>query len=129
MTEIGEIYKCEICGNVVEVLDNGVGELVCCGQPMDLLEVQTEGEVSPKHVPIVDIDGNVVTVKVGEVTHPSLEEHSIRFIELRLGDNRFIATLNSDDEPKATFVVDEELLKNNEVIVKEYCNVHGLWSN
>lgn len=129
MTEVGEIYKCEICGNVVEVLDNGVGELVCCGQPMKLLEIQTEGEVAPKHVPIVNIDGNKVTVKIGEVTHPMVEEHSIRVIELTLGDEKFISELHPGEEPEVTFVVDEDLLNNNEVIVKEYCNVHGLWSN
>ena len=129
MTKINEIYKCEICGNVVEVLDNGVGELVCCGQPMKLLEIQTEGEVAPKHVPVVNVDGNTVTVEVGEVTHPMVDDHSIRFIELDLGDEKFVAELKPGEEPKATFVVDEDLLNNNDVVVKEYCNVHGLWSN
>lgn len=129
MTEINEIYKCEVCGNVVEVLDNGVGELVCCGQPMKLLEIQTEGEVAPKHVPVVNVDGNTVTVEVGEVTHPMVDDHSIRFIELDLGDEKFVAELKPGEEPKATFVVDEDLLNSNDVVVKEYCNVHGLWSN
>lgn len=129
MTEIGEIYKCDTCGNIVEVLDNGVGELVCCGNPMTLLEVQTEGDKAPKHKPVVTIDGNTVTVDVGEVAHPMEEDHSIRFIELNLGDERFIAELNPGEEPKATFVVDEDLLNDNDVVVKEYCNLHGLWSN
>ncbi len=129
MTEIGEIYKCDTCGNIVEVLDNGAGELVCCGNPMTLLEVQTEGDKAPKHKPVVTIDGNTVTVDVGEVAHPMEEDHSIRFIELNLGDERFIAELNPGEEPKATFVVDEDLLNDNDVVVKEYCNLHGLWSN
>lgn len=129
MTKIGEIYKCGTCGNTVEVLDNGEGELVCCGQPMTLLEIQTEGDKAPKHVPIVEIDGNSVNVKVGEVQHPMDDDHSIRFIELILGDERFIQELKPGEIPEATFVVDEDLLANNDVIVKEYCNVHGLWKN
>lgn len=129
MTKIGQIYKCNVCGNVVEVLNNGEGELVCCNQPMELLEIQTEGDKAPKHVPIVDIDENNVHVKVGEVQHPMEEEHYIVYVELILGDERFIANFNPGDVPEVTFVVDEKLLEENEPIVKEYCNVHGLWSN
>ncbi len=129
MTKIGELYKCEICGNVVEVLDNGVGELVCCGEPMKLLEAQTEGEVAPKHVPVVEKDGNKIHVKVGEVQHPMDEDHSIRFIELNIGDKKFIQELNPGEVPEATFIVDEEIIADNEIIVREYCNIHGLWRN
>jgi superoxide reductase len=82
MTEKGQIYKCEICGNVVEVLDEGVGELVCCGQPMKLIEEKTEDEGKEKHVPIIEKNEEGVKVKVGSVPHPMTEEHYIEWIEI-----------------------------------------------
>ncbi len=127
MTKVGQIYKCNVCGNVVEVLDNGVGELVCCNQPMEELIAQTEGELAAKHVPVVEIDGSAVSVKVGEVQHPMEEEHSIRYIELIVGEERLIENLEPGELPEATFIVDEKVLADNDIVVREYCNVHGLW--
>ncbi|MDO5849095.1 MAG: desulfoferrodoxin [Methanobrevibacter sp.] len=129
MTERGQIYKCKTCGNVVEVLDNGVGELVCCNQPMTLLDAQTEGDKAAKHVPVVEVDGSAVFVKVGELQHPMEEEHSIRFIELIVGDERLIEELEPGELPEATFIVDEKVLAENDIVVREYCNLHGLWEN
>lgn len=127
MTEIGQIYKCETCGNTVEVLKNGAGELVCCGNPMTLLEPFTEGDKAAKHLPVVEIDGNKINVAVGEVQHPMDDDHYIQFIEVELGEEKYIKILKPGDVPEASFVVDEALLKDNTPIVKEYCNLHGLW--
>jgi superoxide reductase len=82
MTKKGQIYKCEICGNIVEVLDEGVGELVCCGQPMKLIEEKTEDEGKEKHVPIIERNEEGVKIKVGSVPHPMTEEHYIEWIEI-----------------------------------------------
>ena len=120
MTKFGQIYKCNVCGNVVEVLDNGVGELVCCNQPMEELIAQTEGEGAAEHVPVVEIDGSAVSVKVEE-------EHSIRYIELIVGEERLIENLEPGELPEATFIVDEKVLADNDIAVREYGNVHGLW--
>lgn len=127
MTTIGQIYKCNTCGNIVEVLDAGAGELVCCNAPMEELIAQTEGDKAPKHAPVVEINGNEVTVKVGEVQHPMEEEHSIRFIELIVGDERYIKSLEPGDVPEATFIVDEKDIADNDVVAREFCNLHGLW--
>lgn len=127
MTEIGQVYKCNNCGNVVEVLDAGVGELACCNQPMEELIAQKDGDKAPKHLPVVEITGDEVTVKVGEVQHPMEDEHSIRFIELIVGEERFIKNLKPGDISEATFTVGKELIDNNNVVAREFCNLHGLW--
>lgn len=129
MTEIGEFYKCNVCGNFVEVVKNGAGELTCCGQAMELMEVQIEGDKAPKHVPIVEIDGDKVTVSVGEVQHPMDDDHFIQFVELTVGDEKYLKQFKPGDAPKATFTVDADALAENDVVAKELCNLHGLWSN
>jgi len=124
MTKLGEIYKCSVCGNVVEMLHASMGELVCCGQKMGLMEENTQDAAEEKHVPVVEISGNNVTVKVGEVAHPMEKEHWIERIEL-LKDGHVIAakTLMSGEEPQAEFC-----LENTEgLTARELCNVHGLW--
>ena len=82
MTKLNQVYKCEVCGNIVEVLHTGGGELVCCNQPMNLLEANTTDAATEKHVPVIEKSGDTVTVKVGSVDHPMLNEHYIEFIEL-----------------------------------------------
>jgi superoxide reductase len=127
MTELGEIYRCEICGNIVSVVVNGVGTLVCCDQEMTLLEEKTaEQEGKEKHVPVVEINGNNVTVKVGSVLHPMEEKHYIAMIEL-VKDDKVIACarLNPGDEPVAKFCMHDSL----GVSAREVCNVHGLWKS
>ena len=119
MTNIGEFYKCNVCGNFVEVVENGAGELTCCGQAMDLMEIQTEGEKAPKHAPVVEIDGDKVTVCVGEVQHPMDDDHYIQFIELTVGDEKYLKQLKPGDEPKATFIVDAADDVNLEMNLKQ----------
>lgn len=129
MTEVGQVYKCKTCGNVVEVFDNGVGNLMCCNQPMELLEEQTEGDKATKHVPIVQNDGSAIFAKVGEERHPMDDDHSIRFIEVNIGDEKIIKTLKPGELPEGFFAADLKELARNDIVVREYCNVHGLWKS
>lgn len=126
--EICEIYKCGICGNIVEVIKVGGGELVCCGAPMDLLEAKTEGEGSPKHVPVITDNGDEIIVELGEIPHPMEDEHYIQFIELSIGDSKFKQFLNPGDEPKAVFKIDSRE-DDAKVLARAYCNIHGLWAS
>ena len=125
MAKQNGIYKCEICGNVVSVIEAHEGELVCCGQPMKLLEEKTaEQEGKEKHVPVIEVDENKVTVKVGSVPHPMEKEHYIELIQIISDGNIVIGKrLEPGDEPKAEFCLeDTENLK-----ARALCNVHGLW--
>lgn len=117
MTERLQVYKCELCGNVVEVLHSGSGELVCCGQPMVILEEQTADPSTEKHVPV--IEGS--KVKVGSVPHPMKEEHYIEWIEIVSEDKICRTFLKPGDDPSALFESFEP------EYAREYCNVHSLW--
>lgn len=126
MAERFKVYKCEICGNIVEVLHAGKGKLVCCGQPMKLLEEKTGDTSTEKHVPYVVREGDSYLVKVGEkATHPMEESHYIEWIELVVDGVVYRKFLNPGEEPQAVFKVPE----GKEVVAKEYCNLHGLWTN
>ena len=119
-----DLYKCEICGNIVEVLSAGGGELVCCGQTMQKLEAKNyEEAMMEKHIPIFvkNSDGSS-EIRVGEVLHPMTEEHHIMFIQAISDDKNTsqIKFLNINDEPKM-------LLNSDFAYAKEYCNIHGLW--
>jgi len=117
-----QIYKCKACGNIVEVLHGGDGELVCCGKPMELLEEKTADAKTEKHVPVIEkIDGGY-KVKVGSVPHPMQEEHFIEWIELLADGKAYRQFLKPGDAPEATFAV-----KADSVSAREHCNVHGLW--
>ena len=117
-----EVYKCAVCGNIVEVNHVGGGELVCCGQPMNLQVENTEDAATEKHVPVVEkIDGGI-KVKIGEVEHPMEKEHYIEWIEVIAGDEVQKVFLNPGDKPEATFKIESD-----DVIVRAYCNLHGLW--
>ncbi len=119
-----EIYKCEICGNIVEVTHEGAGELICCGQPMKLMEPKTADTSTEKHVPFIKREGNKYIVKVGENTaHPMDEKHYIEWIELIVDGNIYKKYLNPGDTPEAIFEVPE----GNSVSAREYCTLHGLW--
>ena len=123
MTKRLELYKCELCGNIVEVLHEGPGELVCCGQPMKLLDEKTADTTQEKHVPYIEINGEKVTVKVGQnAKHPMEEKHYIEWIELIAGDACYRQFLNPGDAPEAFFAV-----KADTVTAREYCNLHGAW--
>jgi len=126
MTQLKQVYKCAVCGNIVEVLHTGAGELVCCGQPMDLQKSKTEDEGQEKHVPVIEKTDKGVKVKVGSVPHPMEEKHYIEWIELVCGDNVRRKVLKPGDKPEATFCVCEV---KEEMSARIYCNVHGLWEN
>jgi len=123
MTEILEIYKCEICGNVVEVLHEGKGELVCCGQPMKLLKEKMVDQGKEKHVPVVEKMEKGIAVKVGSIPHPMEEAHYIEWIEVATKDGVTRKFLKPGEAPKAEFEIEGGILKT-----REYCNIHGLWA-
>ncbi len=122
-TEKLQIYLCELCGNIVEVLHEGGGELVCCGEPMNLLEEKNDDRTKEKHVPwIQKIDGGV-KVTIGQAAlHPMEEKHYIEWIELLVDGKAYRQFLEPGDAPEAVFNVIGESLA-----AREYCNVHGLW--
>ncbi len=123
MTKLREIYHCPKCGNVVELVYPGAPALVCCGEPMNLLEGKTADSATEKHVPVVEEKDGGVLVTVGSTLHPMTEEHHIAFIEVLTKDMVYRAELDKTGEPKAFFNV-----KKADVIeVREYCNLHGLW--
>lgn len=122
MTEKKEVYKCNICGNIVEVLHAGGGELVCCGAPMVLMTENTVDAAKEKHVPVITkVDGGY-KVNVGSVAHPMEEKHYIEWIELIAGDTCYRQFLKPGDAPEAFFPVEAD-----NVTAREYCNIHGLW--
>lgn len=117
-----EVYKCMECGNIVEVLHGGDGELVCCGEPMKKMAENTTDAAKEKHVPVIEkIDGGY-TVTVGSVEHPMTEEHYIEWIELLADGKAYRQFLKPGQPPKATFLV-----KADTISAREYCNLHGLW--
>jgi superoxide reductase len=117
-----EIYKCNVCGNIVEVVHAGGGELVCCGQPMVLMTENTVDAAKEKHVPVIEkIDGGY-KVKVGSVAHPMEAKHWIEWIELIADGKAYRQFLDPGQVPEAVFKVDAA-----SVAAREYCNIHGLW--
>ena len=122
MTKIKEIYRCPVCGNIVEVLNAGAGELVCCGKPMILLKENTTDAAQEKHVPVVEKISNGYHVRVGSVEHPMLNEHYIQWIELLTPKSVLRCELKPGCKPEATFFTNDECL-----CAREYCNLHGLW--
>lgn len=125
MTKIREIYKCEICGNIVDVLHDGAGELVCCGQPMKLFEEKTEDSSSEKHVPYIEKTEDGILVKVGQnQDHPMGEKHYIEWIELVADGVSHRKYLEPSDKPEALFDIE-----GTKPEAREYCNVHGLWKS
>lgn len=123
MTEKIQLYKCEICGNIVEVVHSGKGELVCCGQPMNLIQEKTQDEGYEKHLPVIEKTDSGFKVKVGYIEHPMTEEHYIEFIEIFSENKTHRRFLEPGDKPEAIFNIDTIDQ------VRIYCNVHGAWSN
>jgi superoxide reductase len=122
MAERLEVYKCELCGNIVEVLHGGAGELVCCGQAMTCLKENTVDAAKEKHVPVIEkIDGGV-KVKVGAVPHPMEAKHSIEWIEVIADGKSYMQFLKPGDAPEAVFNIEADT-----VTAREFCNLHGLW--
>ncbi len=122
MAERLEVYKCDVCGNIVEVLDGGGGELVCCGEPMKLMVENTVDAAKEKHLPVIEKVEGGIKVMVGSVAHPMETEHYIEWIEIIADGKAYRQFLNPGDAPEATFNIDAET-----VTAREYCNLHGLW--
>ena len=122
MTERLEVYKCEVCGNIVEVLHEGAGELVCCGEPMKLLVAGSVDAAKEKHVPVIEKTAKGITVKIGSVPHPMEEKHYIEWIELIADGKAYRQFLKPGEAPEATFNIDAQ-----QVTAREHCNIHGLW--
>jgi superoxide reductase len=117
-----QIYKCEVCGNIVEMVHDGVGELVCCNQPMVLQTENTVDAAKEKHVPVIEQVEGGYKVKVGSVAHPMTAEHHIEWIELLADGQAYRQFLKPGDAPEATFHIAAK-----KVSAREYCNLHGLW--
>jgi len=120
------VYKCDLCGMIVEVLHGGVGHLACCNKNMRLLrENESDGAVE-KHVPVIEFIQDGVKVSVGSLPHPMLEEHFIEWIELIAGDKVYRQNLKPGENPEAFFKIGSEV-DPKEIVAREYCNLHGLW--
>ncbi|MFC1682682.1 desulfoferrodoxin [Candidatus Zixiibacteriota bacterium] len=123
MAQKMEVYKCEKCGNIIEMLHGGAGEMTCCGEPMKLYQENTTDAAQEKHVPVVEKTADGFKVTVGSVAHPMLEEHLIEWIQVITDDGRaFRKFLKPGDAPEATFCIEAD-----RVTAREYCNLHGLW--
>jgi len=124
MTKRLQIYKCEVCGNMVEIIHEGAGELVCCDQPMKLMEENTTDAALEKHVPVIEKTEDGIKVKVGSVPHPMQEEHYIEWIELISDGRAYRQFLSPGEEPEAVFSIEAQ-----SITAREYCNLHGLWKS
>jgi superoxide reductase len=122
MAEKLQVYKCEICGNIVEVLHEGAGELVCCGKPMKLMVENTTDAVREKHVPVIEKTAAGIKVKVGSVPHPMEAKHYIEWVQVIAGDYAYRIFLKPGGQPEGAFTADV-----GTVVAREHCNLHGLW--
>lgn len=122
MTEKLQIYKCEVCGNIVEMLHEGQGDLVCCGQPMKLFVENTVDAAKEKHLPVIEKTPTGFKVKVGSVAHPMEEKHYIEWIEVLADEKAYRAFLKPGGTPEAVFD-----FSAGTITAREYCNLHGLW--
>jgi superoxide reductase len=122
MAERLEVYKCETCGNIVEVLHGGAGELVCCGSPMKLLKENTVDAAKEKHVPVISQVSGGVKVTVGSVPHPMEDKHYIEWIEVIADGKAYRQFLKPGDKPEAVFKIEA-----GKITAREYCNLHGQW--
>jgi len=124
MTKQLEIYKCEICGNIIEILHNSTGQLVCCNKPMKFYEENTVDASKEKHIPVVEKIAGGFKVKVGSVPHPMEEKHYIEWIEVITDGKAYRQFLKPGDAPEAVFMIDASA-----ITAREYCNLHGLWKS
>jgi len=124
MTERLQIYKCEVCGNIVEMIHAGDGELVCCGQPMKLYKENTVDASKEKHVPVIEKIEGGFKVKVGSVPHPMEEKHYIEWVEIIADGKAYRQFLKPGDAPEAVFMINASA-----ITAREYCNLHGLWKS
>ncbi|MBT3180886.1 MAG: desulfoferrodoxin [Deltaproteobacteria bacterium] len=122
MTKRLEIYKCEVCGNIVEMIHDGAGELVCCNQPMKHYDENSTDAATEKHVPVVEVVDNRIDVKVGSTLHPMEDKHYIEWVELVTEERAFRKFLKPGGTPEVSFC-----RPDGAFTVREYCNLHGLW--
>ncbi len=125
MTQLRELYRCEVCGNIVEVVNEGATALVCCGEPMIKLEAKTEDQGREKHVPVVEETDSGIKVKVGSIEHPMEDGHYIKFIEILLEDRIIRKELKPGQAPEVKYCA----TKSDVIEVREFCSIHGLWKN
>lgn len=124
VTERLQIYKCGVCGNIIEVVHVGGGELVCCNQPMNLLAENSTDAAKEKHVPVIEKTADGVKIKVGSVAHPMEEKHYIEWVQAIAGDKTYREFLKPGMVPEVFFPI-----KEGSITAREYCNIHGLWKN
>ncbi len=124
MAQRNEVYKCDLCGNIVEVLAGAAGALACCGEDMKLLKENTVDAAVEKHVPVSSDSSEGLLVNVGSVDHPMTDDHYIEWVELISGDTTYSVFLNPGDKPQVCFPALE-----GDLTVRAYCNLHGLWKN
>jgi len=124
MTQLSQIYRCRVCGNMAEMVHPGAGSMVCCGETMELLAEKTGDTGMEKHVPVITRDGANITVRVGSVPHPMEEKHYIALIELLADGRVYRKFLAPGEEPQAVFCCQAE-----EVSAREWCTIHGLWKS
>ena len=124
MTKLKQIFRCGVCGNIIEVVHTGGGQLVCCGKPMELIPEKMEDVGLEKHVPVIEKTKGKIKVKVGSIPHPMEEKHYIEWIELIADDQTQREFLTPGDKPEAEFETTAEILK-----AREYCSIHGLWKS
>ncbi len=124
MTKKNQVYKCEKCRNLVNVVHDATGSLVCCGDEMKLLQPNTVDAAHEKHVPIVEKNGNTVKISVGSVSHPMEAEHYIETISILTDKKLYREYLSPGDKPESVFQID-----GNIKCVRAYCNLHGLWKS
>ncbi len=125
MTKLNQIYKCNVCENIVEMIHEGAGILVCCKQNMELITENTEDAATEKHVPLVEKKDGIIKVTVGEVEHPMENKHYIEWIEVFTeSDKTYRKYLKPEEKPIAEFYISEKIIS-----VKAYCNLHGLWKS
>ena len=124
MTIRNQVYKCAVCGNIVQVLHEGAGTLVCCGQDMELLEENSTDAAQEKHVPVIEKTATGFKIKVGEVPHPMTAEHHIEWIQIIAGDIALRKYLEVDGPAEAEFCIDAD-----KIVARAYCNLHGLWKS
>lgn len=125
MTQLNQVYRCNVCGNITEVLQAGQGQLVCCGENMELLKPKTQDEGKEKHVPVIEKTENGIKVKIGETPHPMEESHFIQWVEVISNGKSYRKHLKPNQSPEAEFCLKSEEIET----VREYCNVHGFWAD
>ncbi len=124
MAKQKQIFKCNVCGHIIEVLHEGVGQLVCCNQPMELQIEKSQDEGQEKHLPVIEKTDNGFKIKIGSVPHPMTAEHYIEWIEIVADGKSYKTFLKSGDAPEAEFYITAEKIN-----ARAYCNIHGLWKN